>query len=1194
MLSMLAVALFMQLSLATPAVASGICDWVASSGSWFDRVNWYGMDCPGVPSAGDHVEISHPHAHVTIDGGAAVSAHLGLSYGQLSIINGGTLTSSASYHNIGWFGRDATMRITGAGSAWNATVTSGSSGIRVGVGSDGTLILDDGGTLTVSGAGNRLILGEATTSGTTRGRGTLVIGAPIGEAAVAPGFVNTNEIEMGRGDDGDGAKASGLIVFNHTDTTGYTFSPDIFGVGKIRQEYGTTVLTGTNTYTGDTIVNDGVLRAGSADSFVQNGAYIVNGGSLQLNGYNLTMSSLSGDGGEVVLGRVPQGMDNVTLTIDQERNTTFRGSLGGAAHHFSQGRVTLLKDGTGSLTLTGTSVLTNFYNNSGVRVDGGELVLAESGTLRAHWLIVGKDGQDATLRVVGSGSEYSGASSIQVGSVGGQAVISVEDGGVLKSGNYASIAHKANSTGSVVLSGGSSWHASDMYVGENGAGTLTIAEGSEVKSAYSVLGEGMDARGTVTVSDAGSKWLTSDHMIVGDKGTADLDISGGGRVEVGAGGPRRIAVLGNGSDASGHVTVTGAGSVLRAGELIVGNEGEAELVVAGGAKVDAFDIFVGRAAGSSGVLRIGDGGAAGEVVAQTVTFGQGDGVLEFNHIDSSHSFAARLMSGSDGQGVIRHLAGTTRLTGDSSGFSGQTDVGGGILVVDGVLGGTLTVGNGAVLGGRGVVGATTVESGGVLSPGGSIGTLTIDGDLTMKAGSKYEVEVNPDGSESDLLSVTGAATLEGGSIIHVGAYGNYKPLSTYRIFKADGGLSGEFAEVTFNFAFLTPTLVYVDADNAVDLKLARNDIRFEDKATTRNQKATANGVDSVGLGNDVFDTIASLPDDERVVGAALDALSGEVHASVRGARLGDGNVLRRIIVEWAQRVASGDDSNIPWTGAAPAAVKPVFDWVQLVTDHSRMQSDGNAAAVKHSTTGFAVGADKRLANEWNLGLGFGYTRSTFDIADRSSSAASDDFHLGMYADTERGKFALRGGLAHTAHGVKTERIVKVGALSETLKSTYGAGTTQGFAEAGYRLGTKRVAFEPFIHVAHAIASTNGFHEQGGSAALSAAAQRTELTSATLGVRAASAFTVGNMYVTAGGALGWTQSFGVGEASSTHAFAGGRDFTVSGVPAAGDAAHAEAGLEWDLSAGFSLGVAYKGRFTSGTPDQSLHATLGVRF
>ena len=74
------------------------------------------------------------------------------------------------------------------------------------------------------------------------------------------------------------------------------------------------MLSGANSYSGLTAVSDGTLRQGAAGAFVGNGAYAVNGGTLDLNNFALTASSLSGTAGTVALG-------SAALTVDQASNT---------------------------------------------------------------------------------------------------------------------------------------------------------------------------------------------------------------------------------------------------------------------------------------------------------------------------------------------------------------------------------------------------------------------------------------------------------------------------------------------------------------------------------------------------------------------------------------------------------------------------------------------------------------------------------------------------------------------------------------------------------------------------------------------------------------------------------------------------------------------------------------------------------
>ena len=387
-------------------------------------------------------------------------------------------------------------------------------------------------------------------------------------------------------------------------------------------------------------------------------------------------------------------------------------------------------------------------------------------------------------------------------------------------------------------------------------------------------------------------------------------------------------------------------------------------------------------------------------------------------------------------------------------------VGGGRLAVNGRLGGTLSIGAGGMLGGTGTVGAgagstVTVRSGGALSPGNSIGTLTIDGNLIMDKGSRFVVETNPDGSGADLVRVTGNATLNGGSVMHVGADGNYGPRSTYRIMEVGGLLSGRFDAVSSDFAFLAPSLDYDYGAGSVSLRLERNESAMALTGRTRNQRAAAGAIDGMGMasGHAVYDAVVSLPDDPALLHASFDQLSGEVHASAKSVLLQDSRYLRDAVGERLRSAAGGVGAvSAPvlvsaGEGArlAPANANGPATWIQGMGSWSHIDSDGNAARVKGSTGGFLMSADAPVSDAWRLGVMAGYSRSDFDVQDRASSGDSDNYHLGAYAGGQWGALGLRGGLAYSWHDITTRRSVAMRGFSDRLKANYDGRTAQAFA-----------------------------------------------------------------------------------------------------------------------------------------------------
>lgn len=1490
----------------TPAKAE-LCSWDGTSGNgdWFDDGNWddFSIDCPGVPTAGDGVSTNISTTDVTIDAGAAASSNLHLNAGRLTIANGGTLSSSGSYHNIGWASTPAWMTVTGAGSAWNAEVTNASSGIRIGRNFEGTLTLSEGGALNVSGAGNRVILGEYDS---TFSLGTLNIGAAAGEAAVAPGVINTAVIEMGRGDDGSGELASGLIVFNHTDTSGaYTFAPTITGTGRMEHLGGTTVLTGTNTYDGGTVISGGKLVLGHMSSLdydsVGSGEITLDGGTLDLSNLGVSLQNnivVGASGGTIThSGGVPYVLGD----ISGSGALTFSGS----------GEIDLWGDNSsfsGTTTLSSGAILqgvnpTSFSPNSAYTVQSGGTLqlyvdnesigsLAGTGDVnigvsagRSLILTVGADGKsteftgmisDGTgtlgLTKIGAGTftlngvnTYTGATTVSQGTLivgdgshpdariasavtvengatlGGAGTVrntTIADGGILAPGSSIGT---LTVDGNLTLSSGS---ILDYELGSPGTssnpasgtsdridvagdlalnGTLDLSQGDDVTDGTAdvgyyrlmtyggtLTGDGLTIGDTPALADpavyeiqtgsgnvdlfvaaAGDetlqhwqggdgtwnannqKWLNQgstvpvawagNHAVFKnqpgsfDGGTIAVDgthgfaglqfvdggyrLEGNGRLQTLAAGSE-IRVLADSAEIASEIAGTGGFTKTQDGRLVLSgantysggttiaagvvevseddNLGSTSggLTFAGGTLATTADMasartinleatgrfavadgtaldLSGTVSGSGDLIKdgagtlvlSGDNGYGNTLVEAGTLVGDaasisGDlanaGTAVFDQAADA-SFAGDItgLGGTDGmmikegigtltlEGASRldwtvdegglaadaarfagdvELAGTTTaltftgdgnatyagaisgngrfaldgegtvlLSGDSSGFAGTTALNAGTLLIgdtDGALGGSLDVLGSATLGGSGTIGSgagslITIASGGTIAPGNSTGTLTIDGDLVFAAGSRFAVEVNPQGTDSDLVSVTGDARLEGGAVAHIGATGEYDLRSTYTILSADGTLTGAFEDVTSDFAFLIPDLIYDYGAGTVDLELARNDTGFASMALTRNQTATAEGIESIGLaaGHAVYDTIAQSADDDDLIRASFDALSGEIHASAQTALIADSRFVRnaandRIRAAFGSTGASVAPVLAYGPGEAPMAVAadhggPVF-WSHGLGSWGSTDGDGNGASLDRSAGGLLIGADT-LVGDWRLGMLGGYSQSSFDAEDRASSGSSSSYHLGLYGGTQWGDIALRTGAAYTWHDIETNRTLAIPGLADTLSGDYGAGTFQAFGELAYGVeldaGTR---LEPFANLAHVSLHTDSFAEQGGAAALRGEDGSTDVTFTTLGLRGEHHLTLGTMDATLKGTLGWRHAFGDVTPKSSHAFSAGNAFTIAGAPIARNSAIIEAGLDLNLSPQIAFGLSYQSQIASDASDHGFKANLSVRF
>lgn len=698
----------------------------------------------------------------------------------------------------------------------------------------------------------------------------------------------------------------------------------------------------------------------------------------------------------------------------------------------------------------------------------------------------------------------------------------------------------------------------------------------------------------------------------GGIGTAGAGGSGGAGVRIGSGGDSVLDVASTISGGNGGVPSNAGASSGAGGAGIEGTDVTIRLlagsIVSGGLSGDGLT----RAnaivlTGGTNRLELHTGPAlSGNVVANgfsTLAFTDGvSGVFDVSQIGGSAQFQGFSEIAKEG-GMTLSLTGITI---DTAAWT----IDGGTLLVNGSIASSVltTVNSGGTLGGAGTVGNTTVASGGILAPGNSIGTLTVAGDLLFASGSRFLIEADPDGTDSDRVVVTGTADIQGGTVVHVGPDGGFETQRRYTILTA-GTRQGEFEDVESDFAYLIPELDYVG--NQIDLTLVRraapvdpvNPIRFSDLAETANQTATADAAESLGSGNALFDAIEQLP-----IGApppAFDVLSGEAHASAKTALVEASTHLRNAANDRIRSafgtvaaaplpvMAYGDDGLDKMAGTSPAIEHAPTAWGHVFGSWGSTDGNGNAAELDRSTLGAVAGIDGMMGT-WRIGVLAGYSRSSFDLDDRSSSGDADNYHLGIYGGTQWGAVGFRTGIAYTWSDIETQRTVAFPGFTDSLTADYDAGTFQAFGELGYTIETGAASFEPFINLAHVNVRTDGFTETGGAAALTTARSGTDTTFTTLGVRASADFAMGDATATARGMIGWRHAFGDITPLATHAFAGGNAFTVAGTPIAKDAAVLEAGLDFNITPTATLGLSYEGQIGSGSSVHGGRIGLNVRF
>ncbi|WP_239445621.1 autotransporter serine protease, partial [Serratia marcescens] len=235
-------------------------------------------------------------------------------------------------------------------------------------------------------------------------------------------------------------------------------------------------------------------------------------------------------------------------------------------------------------------------------------------------------------------------------------------------------------------------------------------------------------------------------------------------------------------------------------------------------------------------------------------------------------------------GLTKQGIGTLVLTGNNT-YSGPTLVNQGRLAINGSVTSAVSVQSGGIVGGSGTVGSLTARRGGTVAPGNSIGTLNVAGDVSFEPGSRYAVEVGPNG-QSDRIQSGGAATIGGGEVAvtlenssNLLTQGEVRSLlgQQYTILSAQQGVSGQFDAVAPNYLFLGTGLSY--QPTGVTLSVGRNGTSFASVAQTPNERAVAAAADALAAGNPVYESLLN----SGTAGEARQAfrqLSGQIHADI--------------------------------------------------------------------------------------------------------------------------------------------------------------------------------------------------------------------------------------------------------------------------------------------------------------------------
>lgn len=527
--------------------------------------------------------------------------------------------------------------------------------------------------------------------------------------------------------------------------------------------------------------------------------------------------------------------------------------------------------------------------------------------------------------------------------------------------------------------------------------------------------------------------------------------------------------------------------------------------------------------------------------------------------------------------LVKAGAGRLTLTAESD-FSGLTTVEAGRLQVNGALSASVvTVNAGASLGGTGSVGGVDALTGSTVAPGASIGTLSVTGDYAQAAGSIYQVETLSTGA-NDRILVSGAATIEPGAVLQLVKLDAPRFVlgTRYTVLTAAGGRTGsylltgptqvsQFINVVANY---DASNVYLDVLQTRALAAA---------GQTPNQIAAASGADAAGNGA-MYDALVYLQSDAEAR-AAFDQISGEIHASARGATLQDSRFVREAV---GSRLSSDLGGRSIWIHGYGAT--------------GRFSADGNAARVSRDLAGFFIGGDLPVGEDMAVGIVAGYGGGNIKVSDRNSRADTSDFHLGGYFAYTGGPARAHFGLANMWRDVKTRRSIGFAGFNDQTQANYDLSLFQMFGDIGYAFDLGAAELEPFFSLAYVDVGSSRFHETGGDAKLSSVGSNSSDYWVTqLGTRLRFGLGSAEGGLGAVASLGWRRYSGDSRTTPlAMGFAAGPAFSIAGAPIARDAAAIGLSVAGKVSERVEIDVGYSGQAGSGLSDHGGRASLTFRF
>ncbi len=967
---------------------------------------------------------------------------------------GSTITWSGGTNTVNDGGKveDSHIVITGGLNIVNGGTTGGVLQLN---GGGAGLEMSSGSTLTLNSndvVGGKLLLeGDMTTSGDDT-------------VTIANGGFATNSgvIDLDGGTRtftvADGDAAQDLLI-----------TAVITNGGLVKEGAGTLVLLGKNTYSGGTVIDQGVLRVMDDLTNVN----ILGSGAVAIN-----------DGGTLHIGN-RSATSIIIIKLDNDFFIQGTGAPLGEGHYGAiasvqesllTGVVTLTDDATimsnhGALEFAG-SVLANDYD---LTIDG-EFDVAVSGVMDLGTGSVTKQG-GGTLFLCDENT-YSGGTLL-----GHLGAINIRHAGALGSGH-------------VTIQKGAYFIIEDL-------------NGTPLTNDFTVEGFGVGER-TSAIGNYGNNVLSGRITLSGDTEirsttgaslTLNGDIDGAYNLILGK---DSLAYPGDGDISIGGIIQTGSGSVIKNGNGVL--------------TLSGANTYTGATTVNSGTLKIGSSGAIPDNSALTL-----DGILDMNGNDE----IIGSLSGTSTGLVTNSVAGTfVKLTvgdnGSSPNFAGVIEDGLG-LGTQLISTGTLALSGANTYTGGTIINAGTLHANSVAALGVGavtnnaildIGTtaLNIGANTYTQAAESTLVLTANSASSFGSINSTAAAAIAADSTIEV-TVGGYIPNGATLTVVNTGG-SG-IGNVPTTITSSNPYVTFSAANSGNNLILAA--IRAGNNSFA-GAGAMANSNAAV-VGN-VLDNVTNPSADMTTVLTALGNLSqSQVASSLESmAPVVDGGqpkvtnellngFVRTALLRLQDSKIEEDENGRDLLLYSASRRNDI--WAQFYGDYAHQDKRGLSNGYLARIWGTVLGIDRLFMDDTlRLGLAQGFGFSKIRSKDNYGRTGIDSYQTGLYGEYQAkdSPYIIDAVLTYGYNNYDSSRHVTVGNINRIAQSDYHGHQFSSYFEAGYKIQKNGFDIIPLISLTYTHLYLSSYTETGAdSLNLSVNSQKYDSLQPGIGLRLSRAF-----------------------------------------------------------------------------------------